>query len=160
MSDRVAVFNDGIIQQLAKPDDLYERPQNSFVAQFIGENNQLSGKVVAMNGSGCEVEIAGGGRVEALPVKVEGVGASTTLSLRPERVRLNPVNGHCSNVFQAKVEELIYLGDFTRVRATVCGSSEFIIKVPNADGAPDLAPGASISVGWKKEDCRALDAAP
>jgi putative spermidine/putrescine transport system ATP-binding protein len=45
------------------------------------------------------------------------------------------------------------------VRATVCGSSEFIIKVPNADGAPDLAPGASISVGWRKEDCRALDAA-
>jgi putative spermidine/putrescine transport system ATP-binding protein len=159
MSDRVAVFNDGIIQQLARPDDLYERPQNAFVAQFIGENNRLKGKVVAMNGSGCQVEVEGGAKVEALPVKVDGVGASTTLSLRPERVRLNPVNGHCSNVFEAKVEELIYLGDFTRVRATVCGSSEFIIKVPNADGAPDLAPGASISIGWKKEDCRALDAA-
>lgn len=159
MSDRVAVFNDGAIQQLAKPDDLYERPQNSFVAQFIGENNRLKGKVVAMNGSGCEVEIEGGGKIEAVPVKVGGVGAATTLSLRPERVRLNPANGHYSNVFQARIEELIYLGDFTRVRATVCGSSEFIIKVPNAEGAPDLAPGTLISVGWKKEDCRALDAA-
>ena len=159
MSDRVAVFNDGVIQQLAKPDDLYERPQNSFVAQFIGENNRLRGKVVAMNGASCQVEIDGGGRVEALPVRVEGVGAATTLSLRPERVRLNPITGHCSNVFEAKVEELIYLGDFTRVRATVCGSSEFIIKVPNAEGAPDLVPGSSISVGWKREDCRALDAA-
>src|SRR3569623_345779 len=61
MSDRVAGFNDGVIQQLAKPDDLYERPQNAFVAQFIGENNRLKGKVVAMNGSGCQVEIEGGG---------------------------------------------------------------------------------------------------
>jgi putative spermidine/putrescine transport system ATP-binding protein len=159
MSDRVAVFNDGVIQQLAKPDDLYERPQNAFVAQFIGENNRLRGKVIAMNGNGCQVEVDGGGKIEAVPVKVHGVGASTTLSLRPERVRLNPVNGHCANVFEARVEELIYLGDFTRVRATVCGSSEFIIKVPNADGAPDLSPGTSISIGWKKEDCRALDAA-
>ena len=111
-----------MIQQLATPEDLYERPENAFVAQFIGENNQIRGKVVAMNGTGCQVEIDGGARIEALPVKVDGVGASTTLSLRPERVRLNPVNGHCSNVFEAKVEELIYLGDFTRVRATVCGN--------------------------------------
>jgi putative spermidine/putrescine transport system ATP-binding protein len=159
MSDRVAVFNDGVIQQLAKPDDLYERPLNSFVAQFIGENNRLKGRVVEMNGSGCQVEIDGGARVVALPIKVEGVGAPTELSLRPERVRLNPTNGHCSNVFKARVEELIYLGDCIRVRATVCSSSEFIIKVPNADGAPDLSPGTSISVGWRKEDCRALDAA-
>jgi putative spermidine/putrescine transport system ATP-binding protein len=45
MSDRVAVFDDGRIQQLAPPDELYEQPKNSFVAQFIGENNTLMGKV-------------------------------------------------------------------------------------------------------------------
>src|SRR3954466_15167204 len=96
MSDRVAVFNDGIIQQLARPDDLYERPQNSFVAQFIGENNRLRGKVVAMTGSGCEVEIEGGGKVEAVPVKVAGVGAGTTMSPRPERGRANTATGQQS----------------------------------------------------------------
>ncbi len=102
MSDRIAVFNDGAIQQLATPDDLYERPQNSFVAQFIGENNRLHGKVIAVNGTACQVEVAGGGKVEAMPVKVDGLGASTTLSLRPERVRLNPVNGACANTFSAR----------------------------------------------------------
>jgi putative spermidine/putrescine transport system ATP-binding protein len=158
MSDRIAVFNDGAIQQLATPDDLYERPQNSFVAQFIGENNRLHGKVVAVNGTGCQVEVEGGAKVEAVPVKVDGLGSPTTLSLRPERVRLNPINGACSNIFSAKVEELIYLGDHTRVRASVCGNQDFVIKVPNAEGVPDLAPGATITVGWKKEDCRALDA--
>jgi putative spermidine/putrescine transport system ATP-binding protein len=45
MSDRIAVFNDGVVQQLAPPEDLYERPENSFVAQFIGENNTLQGKM-------------------------------------------------------------------------------------------------------------------
>jgi len=158
MSDRIAVFNDGVIQQLASPDDLYERPQNSFVAQFIGENNKLRGTIVAMNGSGCQVEVDGGGKVDAMAIKVAGVGTLTTLSLRPERVRLNPTNGACSNVFSAKVEELIYLGDHTRVRTSVCGNNDFVIKVPNAEGVPTLAPGANVSVGWRKEDCRALDA--
>ncbi len=157
MSDRIAVFNDGAIQQLATPDELYERPQNSFVAQFIGENNRLSGKVVALNGQGCRVEIAGG-TVEAVAVKVDCVGAATTLSLRPERVRINPVNGSCPNVFPAKVEELIYLGDHIRARVSACGQKHFVIKVPNAEGGVELAPGASISIGWKQEDCRALDA--
>jgi putative spermidine/putrescine transport system ATP-binding protein len=50
MSDRIAVFNDGVIQQLADPATLYERPNNAFVAQFIGENNQLHGKVAAIDG--------------------------------------------------------------------------------------------------------------
>jgi putative spermidine/putrescine transport system ATP-binding protein len=158
MSDRIAVFNDGEIQQLATPDNLYERPQNSFVAQFIGENNRLSGKVVSMNGTGCLVEIDQGVRIEALPVKVDGPGAATTLSLRPERVRLNPANGACANVFPARIEELIYLGDHTRVRASVCGNADFVIKVPNAEGVPHLEPGSTVTVGWKKEDCRALNA--
>ena len=58
MSDRIAVFNDGVVQQLSTPDELYERPQNSFVAQFIGENNKLNGIVqdVAGNGS-CTVSL-------------------------------------------------------------------------------------------------------
>jgi putative spermidine/putrescine transport system ATP-binding protein len=158
MSDRISVFNDGAIQQLATPDDLYERPQNSFVAQFIGENNRLKGRVVSVNGTACQVEVDGGGKIQALPIKVDGVGAPTTLSLRPERVRLNPTNGACANVFSARVEELIYLGDHTRVRASVCGNKDFVIKVPNAEGVPALAPGSTISVGWRKEDCRALDA--
>jgi putative spermidine/putrescine transport system ATP-binding protein len=50
MSDRVAVFDDGRIQQLAPPDELYEKPQNSFVAQFIGENNTLLGRISKIKG--------------------------------------------------------------------------------------------------------------
>src|SRR5262249_59497362 len=90
MSDRIAVFNDGVIQQLARPADLYERPENAFVAQFIGENNRLRGKVSAMNGTTCQVEIPGSGDVRALAVNIDAVGQATTLSLRPERGKINP----------------------------------------------------------------------
>jgi putative spermidine/putrescine transport system ATP-binding protein len=158
MSDRVAVFNDGAIQQLATPADLYEQPQNSFVAQFIGENNRLSGVVTEMNGGQCRVKIGELGEIRALPVSVGTVGARTTLSLRPERVRINPSNGACSNQFDARVEELIYLGDHTRARVQVLGHNNFVIKVPNSEGVPNLAPGATIRIGWRTEDCRALDA--
>ncbi|MHB2267243.1 ABC transporter ATP-binding protein [Aliihoeflea sp. PC F10.4] len=157
MSNRIAVFEDGVIQQLASPADLYERPENAFVAAFIGENNRLPGKIESVNGQDCDVRLDDGSLVRALPVNVSGKGDATTLSLRPERVRINPDNG-IDNAFDARVEELIYLGDHIRTRVNVCGNDEFIIKVPNSDMKGRLAAGETIRVGWSAQDCRALDA--
>lgn len=158
MSDRIAVFNDGVIQQLAAPAELYERPHNAFVAQFVGENNRLHGKVVAINGPTCMVEIPGAGAVQALAINVDAVGGPTVLSLRPERVTLNPTPGSLPNVFSAQVAEVIYLGDHVRARISVCCHDDFVIKVPNSGGVAQIEPGAVITIGWKTEDCRALDA--
>ncbi len=157
MSNRIAVFNDGIVQQLSTPDDLYERPENAFVAQFIGENNQLLGTVKELSDGTCTVEVDGGGTVQALPVNVGGKGERTTLSLRPERVEVNPPDGKYQNVFEGKVEELIYLGDHIRARINVCGHDDFIVKVPNASGHAALSEHDPVKVGWEKDDCRALD---
>jgi putative spermidine/putrescine transport system ATP-binding protein len=165
MSNRIAVFNDGRIQQLDSPTELYEHPKNSFVAQFIGENNRLAGKVAAIDGGRCEVEIDGGGRVRALAVNVAGQGARTTISLRPERCALvldgkssNGANGSPpENVFEGRIEELIYLGDHVRARLSVCGRDDFVIKVPNIRGTLDLCPGVPARVAWRADDCRALD---
>jgi putative spermidine/putrescine transport system ATP-binding protein len=129
------------------------------VAGFIGENNKLMGKVTAINGSTCTVELeGGGGTVNALKVNVGAVGDRTTLSLRPERVTINPVDGASENACPSRVEELIYLGDHIRARLTVSGNSEFIVKVPNAQGHAILTVGDQVNVGWATEDCRALDA--
>jgi putative spermidine/putrescine transport system ATP-binding protein len=156
MSNRIAVFNDGVIQQLATPADLYERPENAFVAQFIGENNELVGKVKALNGQTCVVDVDGA-EVRALAVRVGGVGERTLVSLRPERVMLNPADGVCANVFEARVEEQIYVGDHVRTRVRVCGHDDFIVKVPNSTKRAHVAPGGQVTVGWHAEDCRALD---
>lgn len=157
MSDRIVVFNDGIVQQAATPAELYERPQSAFVAQFIGENNRLRGRVVAVSGATCKVEIPGSGNVDALVVNVEGVGRPTVLSLRPERVRLNPAPGSLPNIFGGQVAEVIYLGDHVRIRVSVCGQDDFVIKLPNSGGVVQVESGMAVTVGWKTEDCRALD---
>lgn len=159
MSDRVAVFDDGIIQQLAPPDDLYEKPLNAFVAQFIGENNRLKGTVKAIHNDGtCDVELQGGGICKASAINVDRPGAATTLSIRPERVAIDPPEGSTPNTFDGRVEELIYLGDHIRTRCSVCGDREFIVKVPNAAGHNRLQEGVTARLGWTVEDCRALDA--
>jgi len=158
MSNRVAVFNDGVIQQLAPPDELYERPDNAFVAQFIGENNTLVGDIKEINGDTATVNV-NGSVIRALNVNTKGVGNKTTLSIRPERVMVNPSNeGDYPNVFKANIEELIYLGDHIRTRASVCGDDEFVVKVANASALSAIKKGTEVTFGWSMEDCRALDA--
>lgn len=158
MSNRIAVFNDGIIQQLDSPDDLYERPQNAFVAQFIGENNVINGTVKSISNNECNVEVPGGDTIRALAVNVDGANTDTTLSLRPERVVINPESGTCQNVVVGKVNEIIYLGDHVRTRMHLCGQDEFIVKIPNSHGHVHLNVDDEVSVGWQSDDCRALDA--
>jgi putative spermidine/putrescine transport system ATP-binding protein len=157
MSDRIAVFNDGRIQQLAVPRELYESPANSFVAQFIGENNKIKGIVRALDGGIAEVAVPSGETVRALAVNVAGVGAPTLLSVRPERVRIDPDPAECDNRFPARVEELIYLGDHVRARMAVLGEAEFVVKVGVTNLGRVLTPGAEVQVGWSSRDCRALD---
>lgn len=158
MSNRVAVFDDGVIQQLAAPEILYEQPENAFVANFIGENNRLLGIVKEAEEGLCRVEIDGGhGTVQANPVNIDGVGKRTTLSLRPERVVVNPEVGSLPNIFEAHVEELIYLGDHIRTRVSVCGHNDFVVKIPNASAQALLKRGERVKIGWGVEDCHALD---
>ena len=158
MSDRVAVFEDGIIQQLSTPEELYERPKNSFVAQFIGENNKLRGTVQEVGRDQiATVKLDSGDVVKALAVNVKGKGDRTLLSIRPERITIAPKKGKNTIVLPGRVEELIYLGDHIRTRMSVAGHADFIVKVPNNAGHHQLKEGQSADVGWEAEDCRALD---
>ena len=158
MSDRVAVFNDGIIQQLASPSDLYERPENSFVAGFIGENNKLHGTVESMSEGRCMVRLGTGELIDATPVNVTAIGQKTLVSIRPERVEYKPeampVGAH---TIDADVLEFIYMGDMFRTRLRVAGAEDFVIKSRNTLGQRMLAPGERIKIGWAPADARALE---
>ena len=159
MSNRIAVFNDGKIQQISTPDVLYEKPENAFVAQFIGENNQLKGKVKSINGNMCTVTTDKGDEIKSLKVNINTVGDASTVSLRPERVEINSTDSNLENSFNAKVKELIYLGDHIRTRVEVCGNDQFIVKVPNSYKGTDLKEGVSVKLSWRASDSRALDLA-
>ncbi|MEO0939534.1 MAG: ABC transporter ATP-binding protein [Pseudomonadota bacterium] len=159
MSDRVAVFDDGRIQQLAPPDRLYEEPENSFVAQFIGENNTLIGTVDKISNGKCEVRLENGAVIDAKPVNVGAVGERTRVSIRPERVEMDPERlSPDAHTLDAEVLEFIYMGDIFRTRLRVAGKDDFIIKTRNAPDQRRLTPGETIKIGWLADDCRALDA--
>jgi putative spermidine/putrescine transport system ATP-binding protein len=158
MSNRVCVFDDGVVQQVAPPDVLYEQPENAFVAQFIGENNTFLGKVTEASGDQCGVQLETGEVIKAMAINIDGVESNSTLSLRPERVTINPEAGALPNNVDGLVKELIYLGDHIRARLELCGQDEFIVKVPNSSHHTQLKEGESVKVGWQVEDCRALDA--
>ena len=159
MSDRVAVFDDGRIQQLAPPDQLYEEPENSFVAQFIGENNTLEGTVKEIKGDTCIVQLDDGEIIDAKPVNVSQAGERTRVSIRPERVEYNKERLSAdAHTLKATVQEFIYMGDIFRTRLKVAGNDEFIIKTRNAPDQTRLQPGQEIEIGWLAQDCRALDA--
>ncbi|WP_431356728.1 ABC transporter ATP-binding protein [Paracoccus marinaquae] len=158
MSDRVAVFNDGRIQQLAPPADLYERPENSFVAQFIGENNKLPGTIEELTGTHALVRLATGEVIDATPVNVTQKGQQTLVSIRPERVEFKPeMMPAGAHMVDATVIEIIYMGDILRARLRVAGTEDFVMKMRNTLGQTPLEPGQQIKVGWHPADARALD---
>jgi putative spermidine/putrescine transport system ATP-binding protein len=159
MSDRVAVFDDGRIQQLAPPDKLYEEPENSFVAQFIGENNTLEGVVKEIKGGVALVQLDSGEVIQAKPINVTKAGERTRVSIRPERVEFDKSRmQEGAFTLKAEVLEFIYMGDIFRTRLRVAGTDDFVVKTRNAPDQQRLVPGTRIEIGWLPEDCRALDA--
>jgi len=125
MSDRIAVFDDGRIQQLASPQELYERPQNSFVAGFIGENNRIMGTLVSVKGDHARVKLQTGEVITAAAVNVTTPGQQTMVSVRPERATIL-TNGDQDDLqtLDAEVIEVVYMGDLFR-----SSSKRFIISL-------------------------------
>ena len=158
MSDRIAVFNDGRIQQLAPPAALYEAPENSFVAGFIGENNALAGVIEDLQGDKALVRLDGGGVIDATAVNIREKGQRTTVSIRPERVEFKPeMMPAGAHTIEARVMDVIYMGDILRARLAVAGSDNFVMKMRNTIGQTRLTPGQQIRIGWHPQDARALD---
>jgi len=158
MSDRIAVFNDGIVQQIDRPDALYEHPVNSFVANFVGENNVLTGTVETIGQGYCRVVLVAGGSVMARAVNVACPGAATSLSVRPERISIVTDGAACEgpNRLPAVVQSTIYLGDHALAVLQAADNGEFMVKLqPGAHG--DLSHGQRVSITFRPEDCLALD---
>jgi len=159
MSDRVAVFDDGRIQQLAPPDELYEAPVNSFVAQFIGENNTLEGVIKEIRDGRALVQLDDGELINCKPINVSKPGERTRVSIRPERVEFQKNRlRDGAHTLKAEVLEFIYMGDIFRTRLRVAGKEDFIVKTRNAPDQVRMEPGQQIEIGWNPDDCRALDA--
>jgi spermidine/putrescine transport system ATP-binding protein len=120
MSDRIAVMNQGRIEQLDAPEALYERPRTRFVADFLAVKNILEVTVIGVSGGFAELQTRGGNRLRAKDDGGYVAGASALVGMRPERLSLAGADGAApaSNAFPGRLDDEIYLGDWTdwRVR--------------------------------------------
>ena len=155
MSDRVAVFDQGVIQQLAEVDDLYEHPQNQFVAGFIGDNNRFSGTVAAVDGEQCGMRLPDGSILTGLNIGRAAPGQRVTACVRPERIRLVAGTEQASNALRATVSDLIYFGDHVRVRCALPQQDDCFVKLALNDNAlPQLRTGSPVVLGIEPDRLR------
>lgn len=157
LSDRIAVFSKGKIDQLDSPRQLYDSPQTPFVASFIGENNCVDGQVTSADGRMCKVALDGNGEVTVINAANLAAGSATTLSLRPERVMIDP-GGGVPNKLSGVIEEFTYLGDHIRLKVACGKGLEIVVKASNGARDKSFARGDKISLGFRPEDARALAA--
>jgi spermidine/putrescine transport system ATP-binding protein len=132
MSDRIAVLSEGEVQQVGRPDEIYEHPRNRFVADFIGETNFLPGRVESIAGEQAQFRIPGGQLIDAGICEGLKAGSEVTLSIRPERLQLvsedTPAATPCSVAAQ------IYLGTDLQYQVTLSDGSKLTVRAPNSAG--------------------------
>jgi putative spermidine/putrescine transport system ATP-binding protein len=134
MSDRVAVFNQGKIEQMASPAELYERPRTAFVAGFVGISNLVAGEL-ACRLAGSDPSFSGG------PV-----------SVRPEKIHLEPESATLpANAQQVagRVESVLYLGANTRYQVTLEGGGELTVLLQNRDAHFEPSQGDPVRLWWE-----------
>jgi spermidine/putrescine transport system ATP-binding protein len=153
MSDRIAVMNEGRVQQVADPPTLYELPRNRFVSDFIGQTNVFSGTVESVSGKRITLSTPSG-KVEATAREAEvEVGAEAHAAVRPEKVRFGSEG---DNVSTARIQQLVYLGVSTQYIAELPDGEKLVLYQQNSreDANPEI--GEEVSVAWDARNCLIL----
>jgi len=153
MSDRIAVMNEGVIEQLATPREIYDRPLTKFVAGFIGESNIFDGKVIDLHDGILDVETAAG----TMKVKGSGfdAGENIHVSIRPEyvKVSINPAEGFD---LKGNVKDYIYMGTVVKTSVDLKDNTE--IKYSRFEKDEDFKEGDSVNIYWNPERAVAIKA--
>ncbi|WP_066940965.1 ABC transporter ATP-binding protein [Microtetraspora fusca] len=158
MSDRIAVMNDGLVEQLAGPREIYERPATKFVAGFIGTSNLLSGVARAVNGSSAVLALGPEDRV-IVPIK-EAVaeGDTVELTVRPEKIMISTERpeGDLSMV-EGTVSEVVYLGTYNSYAVALAGGAEITVFQQNVhDSTTTAERGDTVWLSWQPQHSYAL----
>lgn len=154
MSDRIAVMNNGRIEQIGAPTALYDEPESRFVASFIGESNFLSGKVVSTGDGRCEVDIPGVGTLVAPVMAGATTGSDVTVTVRPEKLVFGDGKARGLNVVSGQVENVIFAGEMRRYEVMLPNAESLILKRQNRAGEQQFERGDHVTVVWDYADTR------
>ena len=148
LSDRIAVMNRGSIVQIGTPQEIYARPVDRFVGDFIGESNLFRARAT---GPGTAV-IEGTGVTLRIPDAGLAPDAEIGLLVRPERPRPVQADGRADNVFAGTIDELIYLGESVKYSIRLDGGVSLVVRWPFKREGDALAVGDRVTVGWSADD--------
>jgi len=155
MSDRIAVFNNGIVEQCAPPEALYERPTNAFVANFIGENNSIAGTVVKVSDGLTHVRLEDGTMVTSNNANAPQENEPCNVMIRPENLFI--ANGQLmDNAIKATFTTRLYVGDSIRYFFKLDNGLEVMVKSLNDSMAPNFQPGDRAQLTWSTTSGLAL----
>ncbi|MEH1847629.1 MAG: ABC transporter ATP-binding protein [Nostoc sp.] len=158
LSDRIAVMNQGKIEQVGTPSQIYERPCTSFVADFIGDTNLFSGEIVVVDSSNIKISTKTGlsiiiSRAEDTPSELS---QAVVVSVRPEKIQLSlyPPNLP-ANCFEGRLVNVMYLGTHVNYVVELTNGISINVLQPNTFGAlPDRD--TPIYAWWTENDCLAI----
>jgi putative spermidine/putrescine transport system ATP-binding protein len=153
MSDRIAVFNKGHIEQIGTPEELYDRPATRFVASFIGDTNLLAGRVLGVAGGICEIETAAGRVVASARTPIEA-GAAVFVAVRPERVAL--ATAQAAGVgLEGIVVEQVFLGTSRKYVVRLADGTEVVVLRPISD-PPFAQATPTVHLSWAPDKATAF----
>jgi spermidine/putrescine transport system ATP-binding protein len=170
MSDRIAVMNEGVIEQLAAPRDIYEHPKTRFVAGFIGTSNLLSGTVTSTDPAtgGAVIDLGDGGRI-VVPAAHKQPGDELEITVRPEKITLVANGADAADAappalarqsgcaLRGTVTEVVYLGTSTNYNVTTSAGAEVVIYSQNtANDASGPQRGEQVWLHWDPANSYAI----
>ena len=152
LSDRIAVFNDGKIVQLDTPYQLYNAPANPFVADFIGEANQLDGDIQSLKSDRIMMDMNG---LSITGLRRDGFSTpqkTVSFTLRYERIALGDSADSLENNFPAEVEEFLYSGGTTKILFRLNSKTTLAARIPQHMITRPVKIGDKMTIGWNAED--------
>jgi putative spermidine/putrescine transport system ATP-binding protein len=156
MSDRICLMNNGQIEQIGKPEDLYFRPVSVFAADFLGESNLVDGLVRGIDGDSMVVEIAGAGTTRALLNPALELGEKVKLMTRPESIDVLGDGETRTNEVSGTLREIIVSGGATKLFIELPGGETLRLTQLTRAATERPTPGSTLRLGWDEQAAVAL----
>jgi spermidine/putrescine transport system ATP-binding protein len=157
MSDRIAVMNEGRVEQIGTPEEIYHSPATVFVANFIGSANLLPATVADVRGATATAVLARDFRIE-LPCGTWGAkaGGGAWVMVRPERLRLSATGAPGGGALPTTVQNVVFQGPVVRCALRAADGTQLVAHVGPEDALPEVRPGQTLYVSWEAGAARLL----
>ncbi len=150
MADTIAVMNEGQIEQMGSPADLYDNPETAFVANFLGQSNLIKGSITGSDGDSHVVDLFGQ-KISLPKSRSHAVDSSIYAGIRPEKFRISLLQTqvHGNVLSGGRIEDVSYIGVSTQYQVAMPWGQELMVFEQNDDGVAPFNKGDEVNISWE-----------